>query len=316
MPSSPRILLCTCSRARVLPPEPLSAVQAAFQQSPREVYEADDLCEWAARRDQRLSEVFQNGPVKIVACHRRAVKWLLAFAGITFDPKVAEVVNLRSLAPEQAVARVLSTNIDSDSENVFAREDDNPASERPPVEAQLAAPVPKSPAREDWSPWFPVIDFDRCTDCMQCLNFCLFGVFGVDAGKRVRVQNPTACKTQCPACSRVCPEAAIIFPKYRSGPISGDVVRGLDVERENMKADLSSLLGGDLYQVLRARTGTGVGRFSPQRDHAQALAERRRHLTALLEGSGLSEEDLKRMVMEQTLPSSPRLNDPSSSLAP
>src|SRR5690349_15887991 len=31
-----------------------------------------------------------------------------------------------------------------------------------------------------WKPWFPVIDYDRCTNCMQCLSFCLFGVYGAD----------------------------------------------------------------------------------------------------------------------------------------
>ena len=30
-----------------------------------------------------------------------------------------------------------------------------------------------------WKPWFPVIDFNRCTNCMQCLSFCLFDVYGV-----------------------------------------------------------------------------------------------------------------------------------------
>ncbi|MEM9803556.1 MAG: hypothetical protein AAGA20_24785, partial [Planctomycetota bacterium] len=28
-----------------------------------------------------------------------------------------------------------------------------------------------------WTPWFPVIDYDRCTNCMQCLSFCLFDVY-------------------------------------------------------------------------------------------------------------------------------------------
>ena len=31
-----------------------------------------------------------------------------------------------------------------------------------------------------WKPWFPVIDYDRCTNCMQCLSFCLFDVYGVE----------------------------------------------------------------------------------------------------------------------------------------
>src|SRR5687767_1981373 len=28
-----------------------------------------------------------------------------------------------------------------------------------------------------WKPWFPVIDYQRCTNCMQCLSFCLFEVY-------------------------------------------------------------------------------------------------------------------------------------------
>ena len=28
----------------------------------------------------------------------------------------------------------------------------------------------------EWKPWFPVIDYDRCTNCMQCLSFCLFEI--------------------------------------------------------------------------------------------------------------------------------------------
>ena len=76
-----------------------------------------------------------------------------------------------------------------------------------------------------WKPWFPVIDYDRCTNCMQCLSFCLFGVYGVDGEKRIEVRNNDNCKTNCPACSRVCPEAAIMFPKYKSGPINGEIGR-------------------------------------------------------------------------------------------
>ena len=98
----------------------------------------------------------------------------------------------------------------------------------------------------DWKPWFPVIDYDRCTNCMQCLSFCLFGVYGVDGGQKIQVQNNDNCKTNCPACSRVCPEAAIMFPKYKAGPINGDVISDSDLNREKMKVDISALLGGDV----------------------------------------------------------------------
>ncbi len=132
-----------------------------------------------------------------------------------------------------------------------------------------------------WKPWFPVIDYDRCTNCMQCLSFCLFGVYGVDADRKLQVQNQDNCKTNCPACSRVCPEAAILFPKYKAGPINGDVVSDADLEREKMKVDISALLGGDVYSLLRERTAKAQSRFSKERDADKALAERQKCLTKL-----------------------------------
>src|SRR2546422_3501427 len=41
----------------------------------------------------------------------------------------------------------------------------------------------------EWKPWFPVIDYDRCTNCMQCLSFCLFGVYGVEDRKSTRLNS-------------------------------------------------------------------------------------------------------------------------------
>lgn len=134
-----------------------------------------------------------------------------------------------------------------------------------------------------WKPWFPVIDFGRCTNCMQCLTFCLFDVYGVTAEKQIRVQNPSNCKTDCPACSRVCPEVAILFPKYKMGPINGDVVRVEDIRREKMKVDISALLGGDIYAALRQRSADSKERFARERDEKRALEERKRCLTKLQE---------------------------------
>ncbi|HVS66563.1 MAG TPA: ferredoxin family protein [Thermoanaerobaculia bacterium] len=132
-----------------------------------------------------------------------------------------------------------------------------------------------------WTPWFPVIDYERCTNCMQCLSFCLFDVYGVDDDSKIQVQNQSNCKTNCPACSRVCPEAAIMFPKYKSGPINGDVVREEDLDRESMKVDISSLLGGDIYSALRNRQREARERFSTERDESRALLERKRCLAKL-----------------------------------
>ena len=144
----------------------------------------------------------------------------------------------------------------------------------------------------DWKPWFPVIDYDRCTNCMQCLSFCLFGVYGVDEEQKIQVQNNDNCKTNCPACSRVCPEAAIMFPKYKAGPINGDLVSDADLQREKMKIDISALLGGDVYAMLRERSEKAKSRFSKERDADKALGERQKCLTKLAQAGDIPPEVL------------------------
>ncbi|MEO2013216.1 MAG: ferredoxin family protein [Fuerstiella sp.] len=88
--------------------------------------------------------------------------------------------------------------------------------------------------------WYPVIDYTRCTNCMECIDFCLFGVYGVDALDRILVEEQDNCKKGCPACSRVCPENAIIFPQHKTPAIAG-----ADGEVGGIKIDLSKLFGGD-----------------------------------------------------------------------
>jgi NAD-dependent dihydropyrimidine dehydrogenase PreA subunit len=150
----------------------------------------------------------------------------------------------------------------------------------PSLELRGTSQAPPIPPTQ-WKPWFPVIDYSRCTNCMQCLSFCLFDVYGVSADKKIQVQNQSNCKTDCPACSRVCPEVAIMFPKYRHGPINGDEVQADDVRREAMKVDISALLGGDVYSLLRDRSAKAKSRFSKERDDDRALKERQNCLVAL-----------------------------------
>lgn len=107
--------------------------------------------------------------------------------------------------------------------------------------------------------WYPVIDYSRCTNCMECLDFCLFGVYGVDSMERLIVETQDNCKRGCPACSRVCPEQAIMFPDYKSPAIAGAPVGAVGA----LKIDLSKLFGGDGQDAL-----------------SQAVAERDRELIA------------------------------------
>ena len=87
--------------------------------------------------------------------------------------------------------------------------------------------------------WYPVIDFSRCTNCMECIDFCLFGVYGLDDAETILVEQPDNCRKGCPACSRVCPAGAIMFPQHTAPAIAGAAVEG----DEGFKIDLSLLFG-------------------------------------------------------------------------
>ena len=87
--------------------------------------------------------------------------------------------------------------------------------------------------------WYPVIDFSRCTNCMECIDFCLFGVYGVDNVETILVEQPDNCRKGCPACSRVCPANAIIFPQHKAPAIAGAPVD----DGIGLKIDLSLLFG-------------------------------------------------------------------------
>lgn len=104
------------------------------------------------------------------------------------------------------------------------------------AESKLAhvAVIDEHPGRR----WYPVIDFSRCTNCMECIDFCLFGVYGVDKKETIVVEQPDNCRKGCPACSRVCPQNAIIFPQHKTPAIAGAAI-----DTGGFKIDLSKLFG-------------------------------------------------------------------------
>ncbi|QDT93082.1 ATP-binding protein [Gimesia algae] len=119
--------------------------------------------------------------------------------------------------------------------------------------------------------WYPVIDYGLCTNCMECIDFCLFGVYGVDQGGQILVEEQDSCKKGCPACSRVCPENAIIFPGHKTPGIAG-----ADGEVAGLKIDLSKLFGApdalemaarerDVELVAEGRNAVGMSVGIPQR---------------------------------------------------
>ncbi len=106
------------------------------------------------------------------------------------------------------------------------------------TDRQTDADVPQRINEATGRRWYPVIDYSRCTNCMECIDFCLFGVYGLDRSDAILVEQPDSCRKGCPACSRVCPESAIIFPQHKTPAIAGDLG-----DTSGSKIDLSALFG-------------------------------------------------------------------------
>jgi NAD-dependent dihydropyrimidine dehydrogenase PreA subunit len=149
---------------------------------------------------------------------------------------------------------------------------------KPPVAAEPAIAMTATViAEEAGRRWYPVIDYARCTNCMECIDFCLFGVYGVDKVETILVEQPDNCRKGCPACSRVCPENAIIFPQHKTPAIAGSP----DGAAGGFKIDLSKLFGApdaleqavlerdvELVAVGRDAVGETVGLPKRQSDSA------------------------------------------------
>ncbi len=206
-----------------------------------------DLCGLAAGRDPRLQTWAQASSLTVIACFPRAIRWLFHAAGVSLWEERTQFLNMRVQSAQEILDGLsLGQNTSEPSE----------------LDRKSEIANHKSP----WVPWFPVIDYDRCVNCKQCMNFCLFGTYGLSDEGRVQVVKPSGCKTNCPACARMCPRQAIIFPKYMDSPINGDSIVS---DRQPAGQAQGSAPTGDLYDRIRNRSGGGK-RFSTQPDDSAA----------------------------------------------
>ena len=234
-----RILLCRCSQANKVDQGAANEILDSLSKSNALVTVADDLCGLAAAGDPLLAEIAAAPRSAVIACRTRAIRWLFVAAGHPLDESKTDLYSLRGQSAGEILAALGDGAAPTDTKN------------------QLDTAAHDS----DWPPWFPVIDRDRCVNCLQCLNFCLFGTFTLSGDKEVVVSKPSACKNLCPACARICPKSAIIFPKYEHSPIDGDDVPD---DADGPAVDLDALKQGDVYARLRQRSDRQ--RFSPNRD--------------------------------------------------
>jgi Pyruvate/2-oxoacid:ferredoxin oxidoreductase delta subunit len=249
------ILFCNCAHYDVIPRSVREQVLHSLSRSGVQVEAVADLCGLAGNRDPRLQTWAQTPSLTIIACFPRAIRWLFHAARVPLSQERTRFFNMRTQSVEEITRELMKDN------GLLMIEEQS---------------VPSAPNHQSsiinnqssWVPWFPVIDYDRCANCKQCMNFCLFGTYGLSDEGRVQVVKPSGCKTNCPACARMCPRQAIIFPKYADSPINGDVVGatpcGCPAPGHQPSGQAQGPAPtGDLYDRIRNRSAGGK-RFSTQ----------------------------------------------------
>jgi ferredoxin len=250
-----RILYCHCGGERISD-ETRHGVEQAVRDSGIPATILSDLCGIAAHQKGKLADVFVNNTeTLVIGCHRRTMSLLLTEAGSVSLPEHTGYINLLDMQEDAVLGQIAAF---SEGAPGYAR-------------------VTELNQESAWPAWYPVIDPSRCTNCGQCADFCLFGVY--EKSEHVpRVVNPQGCKNNCPACARICPSTAIIFPKYKAGgAIGGSEEIDEQAEQIRQAKDIEHFLGDDLYEALERRKAR---RKSIIRESAmtRAMAERKQAL--------------------------------------
>ena len=91
-----KILYCRCAYANVIREDVKDEVLKGLCESGKSFESVSDLCEMSARKDPQLKTILNGEPLKIAACHPRAVKWLFHAAGADFpEDDSVTVLNMR-----------------------------------------------------------------------------------------------------------------------------------------------------------------------------------------------------------------------------
>lgn len=226
-----QVIFCNC-QGKIIEPSRLADIENELLTSRIKFSKLTDLCGICATRKDDANRIFSiQEETLVIACYPRAIKLLLNHSGVILKANQISVINCRELSIDEIKSRIQS----------FLSGENNVISS-PEIECD-----------KEWPAWYPVIDYSRCTSCGQCADFCLFGVYEKSDGV-VKVLNPKECKNNCPACARICPQTAIVFPRYEmGGAIAGSDSIDEMAEQQRHLQDVDSILGSDIYKALELR---------------------------------------------------------------
>ncbi|KAA6332659.1 hypothetical protein EZS27_018867 [termite gut metagenome] len=187
------ITICLCASRSIIDKESIVEVSQILNEAGYTITIEADLCEKAMASSLEMKKIAST---TIVACYPRAVYALFD----QLDLRPVQVLDIRNNSKAE----------------ILGRFDLSESSASKALDTDIGA----LPAKSGQDAWYPLIDKERCCACGKCYDFCLFGVYTMEKGV-VEVGWPTHCKNNCPACARICPSKAIIFPKYPKSPING-----------------------------------------------------------------------------------------------
>jgi ferredoxin len=193
------ITICVCSSRTFIDKDKVSSIAALLRGKGHEITIKPDLCKMIMLKNPDLNDISSS---TILACYPRAIRSLLD----TMQLKAGKVIDIRN----GEIKEILNLmQVESSPDAV----DDN-------EKGKVMLEIEQFPAESGTDAWYPALDKEKCMECGKCHDFCLFGVYTIE-NKKIKVVNPQNCKNNCPACARVCPSKAIIFPKYGKSPING-----------------------------------------------------------------------------------------------
>ena len=247
------VLLCKCASGGVLPGKNVEDVLDRLSGRGVRTVVTEDLCRMVQARHPLLRELAKEGRLTIIACYPRAVRWLFHQAGISLDADRRRIINIRLSDCGDIEDLLPGGRGRTENRDIVVAEE---------VAGETAG-------------WFPVLDYDRCVNCRQCLNFCPFGVYSLSGDGVVTVDYPLKCKDNCPACALMCPSAAIMFPKARQSPIEGAEVSDEELRRRKTDSLARKLKDGDLHSILAERRKKAMRRCSADPCGVPSREERR-----------------------------------------
>ncbi len=213
-----RITICACASRLFIQKEKVTEIAAVLKNAGYHVKLEADLCKKVMETSPNLPEIAAG---VILACHPRAISSHLDWLKL----EAKQIENIRENTTEEVLT--LFGLSYPDIKDPYSEANDS--AEKEAIRKEIEA----FPVENGTDAWYPVLDKKRCIECGKCHDFCLFGVYTVE-NKQVRVINPQNCKNNCPACARMCPSKAIIFPKYEKSPINGGTAQEETFNPEEM----------------------------------------------------------------------------------